>query len=54
MAMRGVFQKAGKDCHHSPKPHMKCRRDIQMLEKDLKYMVQSAKKQDSEHLMQEA
>merc|ERR1712110_693456 len=53
VAMKGLFRKAHKDCHHSPAPEQKCRRDIGMLQKDLKAMMESAKKQDTEHLEQE-
>jgi len=55
MAMKKTFAKAGQDCHHSPAPapHMKCHRDIRMLQKDLHMMMETAKKHDSEHLEKE-
>ena len=53
MAMKKTFAKAGQDCHHSPAPHMKCQRDIHMLQKDLHMMMETAKKQDTEHLERE-
>jgi hypothetical protein len=53
MGMKKLFHKAGQDCHHSPQPEMKCRRDIRMLQKDLHMMMDSAKKQDLEHLEKE-
>jgi len=53
MYMRKLFHQAGQDCHQHQPHHNKCMRDVRMLQKDLSYMMESAKSQDVEHLEKE-